>query len=345
MEALLKLLNSPHQDSDRLCRIITVVTRRAGSAAADLLCSGDYAVAYPDSIIHYHGGRVFDETALTKEKANLLAQYLRFTSNYYAWQLARKIEDRFRLLFLISRSKFGGIRGKYPHRQMTDFDCFLDLIMGKLSPKGKVVCEAARDRYKRYEALLSQIPKKQKKGQRPALLEAEQIKVLLDFELEANKKNIEWTFRNGGLGTVTDDFYLLTEYLEGAEDDHLKEWCADFGKFAISAAEKTAIDAIPDEQERTRRIIDLVRPIIAPVWSFFVALCHALQEGENPLTAKDAYWLGLIDEVLGDNDMCALRLLMEYKDDPPPPPLSAPQSNTGTSDAKDKPKADEEAKA
>lgn len=344
MEALLKLLNSPHQDSDHLCRIITVVTRKAGSAAADLLCSGDYAIAYPNSIIHYHGGRVFEETALTKERTNLLAQYLRWTSDYYAWDLARKIGDRFRLLFLLSRSKFAKIRAKQAHKQMTDFDCFLDLIMSNLSSNGKTVCEAARDRYKRYETLLTKIPKKLRAGRRPALLEAEQIKVVLDFELEANKKNRNWTFRNGGLGRVTDDFYLLTEYLEGAADDRLKEWCSDFGQFAISAAEKAAVDAIPDEQARTKRIIDLVQPIIAPVWSFFVALCHALQEGENQLTAKDAYWLGLIDEVLGDSDMSALRLLIEYKDDPPPP--SEQKGDTGNTDGKTKPETgNQEAKA
>jgi enoyl-CoA hydratase/carnithine racemase len=44
-------------------------------------------------------------------------------------------------------------------------------------------------------------------------------------------------------------------------------------------------------------------------------LCHALQEGENELTAKDAYWLGLIDEVIGE-DLYTIRDLMEYEDDP-----------------------------
>jgi len=34
---------------------------------------------------------------------------------------------------------------------------------------------------------------------------------------------------------------------------------------------------------------------------FFGALCHALQEEENPMTALDAFWLGLIDEVIGED--------------------------------------------
>lgn len=340
MEALLRLLNSPHQDSDRLCRIITVVTRKAGSAAADLLCSGDYAIAYPNSIIHYHGGRVYEEDALTKEKTNLLAQYLRWTSDVDAWQLAGKIESRFRLLYLTSRDKFPAIRAQHAPKRMTDFECFIDLIMGKLSDNGKRVCEAARDRYKRYEKLLNQIPRKKKSSrQRRAILEAEQIKVILDFELAANRKNRKWTFRYGGLGRVTEDFHLLTEYIEGKENDRFKLWCSEWGPLALTSAEKVQIDAIENEQARAQRVIDIVRPILEPVWSFFVALCHALQEGENKLTAKDAYWLGLIDEVLGDSDMSALRLLMEYKEDPPPLPPPQ-QERTGDAPEKIEPEKD-----
>jgi hypothetical protein len=53
------------------------------------------------------------------------------------------------------------------------------------------------------------------------------------------------------------------------------------------------------------------------MWSFFVALCHALQEGENDVTAKDAYWLGLVDEVLGEAELPSMRVVAEYKEDPP----------------------------
>jgi hypothetical protein len=192
--------------------------------------------------------------------------------------------------------------------------------MGKLSPNARRVCEAARDRYKRYELLLGKIPRTRKTNrQRAAILEAEQIKAILDFELDDNKKNRSWSFRYGGLGRVTEDFYLLTEYLESKKDGRLQRWCADFGKFALTPAEKEMMDAIADERARAERIINLIKPIIEPVWSFFIAMCHALQEGENSLTASDAYWLGLIDEVLGNNEMSALRLIGEYKPDPSQP--------------------------
>ena len=103
----------------------------------------------------------------------------------------------------------------------------------------------------------------------------------------------------------------------------------------MNANERAAIEALTDENAHTAKIIQIVRPRLEPAWSFFVALCHALHEGENKLTAKDAYWLGLIDEVLGDPDMAVLRLISEYRDDPPPPPPAQQQQSTGNQNAQD----------
>ena len=56
--------------------------------------------------------------------------------------------------------------------------------------------------------------------------------------------------------------------------------------------------------------------LLQPLSSFFAALCHALQQGENELTAEDAYWLGLIDEVVGKDELLCLRHFEENKPDP-----------------------------
>lgn len=47
-----RLLRASNQDFARPCRIITVVTSTAASAAADLLSSGDYAIAYQGSTVY-----------------------------------------------------------------------------------------------------------------------------------------------------------------------------------------------------------------------------------------------------------------------------------------------------
>ena len=62
-QQLAALLKAPDQNSDR-CRILTVATALAASAAADLLVDGDYALAYPNSKVHFHGTRHFWEPTL-----------------------------------------------------------------------------------------------------------------------------------------------------------------------------------------------------------------------------------------------------------------------------------------
>jgi len=55
-EVIRRLITAPNQDGAH-CRLITVVTGLAASAAADLLALGDYAIAYPHAHILYHGSR------------------------------------------------------------------------------------------------------------------------------------------------------------------------------------------------------------------------------------------------------------------------------------------------
>jgi hypothetical protein len=67
--------------------------------------------------------------------------------------------------------------------------------------------------------------------------------------------------------------------------------------------------------------LEKLRPHFQPAWSFLVALGHALQEGENELSALDAFWLGLIDEVLGSSDLPLTRYFAEFHPDPEPEAL------------------------
>lgn len=57
MQNILRMLKMPDQDAGPPCDLITVVTNKAQSAAADLLSSGDYAIALPNSTLLYHGIR------------------------------------------------------------------------------------------------------------------------------------------------------------------------------------------------------------------------------------------------------------------------------------------------
>jgi len=315
MESLWKLLTVSNQDSAPACDIITVVTTRAASAAADLLSSGDYAISMPQSTILYHGSRTFQDFPLTVESTSMLAQYLRMTNENYAMELVRKIESRFMFRFMVSKDRFAEIRKQNRRKPMTDTECFFAVISDSLSQRARKLFDTARERHGRYEALLQKI-KRKRISKNTAKTEAARIKAIVDFEVESNKTDKNWTFQNGGLTRLTDDFFILSEHLESSQSDRLNRLCSRWGRFSISKEDLAEIENAPLDQ-RSALLVQKVRPLLEPLWAFFVALCHALQEGENELTATDALWLGLIDEVMGESSFPCFRLIAEYQEDPP----------------------------
>lgn len=313
-QALWKLLTASTQDYQPPCKVITVATTRAASAAADLLSSGDYAIVYPHTTVLYHGSRTYGDLPLTAELTSALSYMLRETNDAYAMELVRKMESRLMFRFLFSKHEFAEARKKSAE-ELTDADCFLSVISDKLSDGARKLFATALQRKGRYEQLLK-VVKKAKKYKHAAKTEASRIKAIVDYELTSNKKDKQWTFQDSGLNRLNDDFFLLTEHLASSKKDRIAMLCSQWGIFAISPEEKAQIDAAPEE-EREEKLIKKVRPTLEPMWSFFVALCHALQEGENELTAKDAYWLGLVDEVMGEKDLPCMRYFAEYTPDPP----------------------------
>jgi ATP-dependent protease ClpP protease subunit len=318
METILRLLQLTDQDNSGPCHIITAVTTRAASAAADLLSSGDYAIAFPTSSVLYHGLRQQETNPLTVETTSMLTNILRFSNDIYAMSLARKIEDRFSFRYVMTRDEFDAFRTQNSVPTMSDLDCFVRIVEGKLSNEAKKVWQKAKDRHERYEGLFSTILKKIKRdipSAKEAQIEADCIKAIVEFELKRNKNDPSWNFKKGGIGQLVDDFFLLNEYLSNYGSERLKKWCTSFGRWILPQSEADEIAAISDENTRAEKLVTKVRPLLQPLWSFFVALCHALQEGENELTATDAYWLGLVDEVVGENLLSA-RSFEEFKPDP-----------------------------
>jgi ATP-dependent protease ClpP protease subunit len=312
--SLWRLLTASDQDFSQPCHIITVATTRAASAAADLLTSGDYAIVYPQSTILYHGVRTYSETQLTVETTSELADALRLINENYAVELVRKLESRFSFHYLLLQKDFDNIRKKESNKNVSDTDCFLTIISNNLSDQAKKLFSMAKERRGRYEKLLA-IIKKTNKLKTTAEKEGRQIKDLVDFEIKANKSNANWSFQNGGLTRLNVDFFVLNEHLANLESDRIDNWCIRWGRFALTDSEKAEIDAFAEVSLKNKKLIEIVRPRIEPLWTFFVALCHALQEGENELTATDAFWLGLVDEVMGEKELPCIRPIMEYQPD------------------------------
>lgn len=62
-------------------------------------------------------------------------------------------------------------------------------------------------------------------------------------------------------------------------------------------------------------------PTLEPLWYYTVSLCRILLQDENRLTAADAYWMGIIDEVIG-TDLVGFRVVSEEPQNPKPPTSS-----------------------
>jgi ATP-dependent protease ClpP protease subunit len=215
METILRLLQLTDQDSSPPCHIITTVTTTAASAAADLLSSGDYAVAFPTSTILYHGLRRQESDALTVERTSMLANVLRRSNDIYAMELARKIEDRFSFRFVSCRSEFDEVRAINANA-MSDVECFVEVVENRLSPQAKEVWKKVRARHGRYADLFSSVLKRMTRttSSTPVVrIEANAIKGIVDFEVKRNKNNRSWSFRDDGIGQLADDFFLFNEYV------------------------------------------------------------------------------------------------------------------------------------
>jgi ATP-dependent protease ClpP protease subunit len=319
MEALLGLLTASDQDFNESWSLITVVTTRAASAGAEMLSSGDYALAYPTSTVLYHGARIPEfQEPLTAEWSSLLAQFLKESDDAYAMGLARKIVNRAMFRFVMAKQGFERVRSENPSKQMSDLECFLALTSEELSPKARRVLHNARARHARYEDLLEHINKKKSTAKTKAGREAFRIKQIIEFELRKNRSRADWSFENGGLNTISDDFFLLNEYLANYRSGFFKAICLKYGNYVLGEDDKKYIGEAATDEESKERKISKAGPLLMPIWSFVFAMCHALQHGDNDLTSKDAFRLGLIDEVIGEQRLFALRMASEYEPDPEP---------------------------
>jgi hypothetical protein len=260
---------------------------------------------------------MYREDAITAEKASDVTKDLRASNDRSAMVLARNCSQRFFFRFISLRTEFASHRAANP-KATTEKDCLLGLILPRLSPWGREVVKRAEGRVKRYENLSNsmfksrafnrQLAKLAEPGQF-GKLEAEMLRVIISFEVKNNSNDPSWTFSGEGLSQLTNDFSLLNEYIGHHQHDWIEEFCERWTDFVLDAAHKAEIEKLPPDERKPARVAKLM-PVLLPLWLFLGAVCRVLHESESPLTAVDAFWLGLIDEVIGD-DLPTLRKVVE----------------------------------
>lgn len=314
-QALFDLLKTPSQDGDGR-HVITVAISQAASAAADLLASGDYAIAYPGASILYHGTRQLVGSGLTKEMAAGLSDYLGTLNQTYAFQLANHSINRMLFRYTHMKSEFGAIRDEHGGDQ-SDLDCLMLSLVSK-APRQREVLEGALDRYNRNTQLTDYIDQKfagvELEKLKPAAVQAQVFKHIFDFELEQNDADESFVFDDTELKRVIERAQLLGEYVSPVHSEKLQQLAKRWGMFFLSGEQRDAFDAarLVSPEEGNKFLVETAPSYIRPIWHFCVNLCSLLQRGENHLSASDAYWLGIVDEIPG-SDRPNLRLILENK--------------------------------
>ncbi|MFZ3343228.1 MAG: ATP-dependent Clp protease proteolytic subunit [Terriglobales bacterium] len=371
---LYRLLRAKDQDGEA-SKLITVCTGVASSAAADLLSSGDYALAYPHARVLYHGTRQVYDRAITTETAADMAEYLKQTNEGFALTLANRSIDRFIFRFLRLRDEFSEVRSAI-NPEWQDMDCLTFVLGTKLSNAVSTIPQSALKKHKRNKELTEfvfsepispqppvpateqqandsvvvadlaasaatkadssgsepQPPAKEPAGkeERIADIEAKILTAILQFELEKNQDE-NWSFADAGILQIQEDFVLLRDYNSPRHTNQLRWLAARWGAFFLDDNGRAELEKIKTE-DRPDWLLNETKGQLHPLWYYFVSICRALQEGENYLSAEDAYWLGLVDEIIGASERRypSYRALVERSKSAAQPPDEGPKSDDGS---------------
>lgn len=302
-ETIRQHITAPNHEGRR-CRLITVVTSRAASAAADLLALGDYAIAYPYGDVVYHGSSQPGDISLTAEMATATARSLQQTNEFCAVRLARHAFARFVLRLTQLKDEFS----KYVNEP--DLLVLTRALSKNLSPANARLVREARTKQGIIANLSGSVIKHVQRFKKKKLsnteFECEMLAGIVKYRLQFHKRHKEsWLLSESGLQEVTEDFNLLHDFHFGSQKRELEKWDKTYGEIFLSDKEKEEQKTLTGtEDDKTTWLITKSEPKLRPIWYLMVSVCRLLQGRDYTIPADEAYWLGLVDEVPGSGLPC-----------------------------------------
>jgi ATP-dependent protease ClpP protease subunit len=314
-EFIRQLATAP-DPNDRCCRLITVVTGTAASAAADFLALGDYSISYSHARIGYHGSRQSLGSVVTFESASTLASSLRQTNEFFAVRLARRAFRRFVLRLTQLKDEFEEfINLTKPTSGTRAIASLIEAVRRKLTRDNwRLVREALR-RQRTIRDLTLSVGRhldrfKDPSKLSPSKFESEILKAIINYKVKMHK-NERWLLSGIGLKEVNEDFDLLHDFHYGSQRRDLDRLLHVYDTLFLGRAEKIEYDAlVANDDEKLKWLEERSIPKLQPLWYFMVSLCRLLQSDDFDLDPKEAYWLGLVDEIPGSN-LPNLRVMVE----------------------------------
>lgn len=316
----------------RRAQWITVAIGDAVSAGANLLALGDYAYAYQHSRIHFHAIRASElpETAQdARQLLGLLAREQRTISRRLAYAIIRRVMNRYEMLK-------PSIKRSHTH---TELQCFIRALKPHLSPRAAHIADKTRQNIERATTLSGKILHQLQfvKRGREAKNDAIVLSAVIRHELSKNPSP-SWRIDETGMQQIEADYFTLRDYKLGDHRSSLFDLCIAFGEDFLTRGQRAEYEKIKSKnKDRAERyLVKKTTRKIEPLWYYAVWLCRVLFEGENSLTPSDAYWLGIIDEVVGTN-LTGQRAMHERKAKQPQPTSSptapSPQPSRSPSSA------------
>jgi ATP-dependent protease ClpP protease subunit len=330
---LLDALRASDQDQSEPCRLITVALGEASSAASDILMAGDYALAYPYTKVLCHGTRhiISRPTAFTKDVAASFAKDMAGLDEEFAITLARNCINRF--MFRISRvwrtvEDLGKTEpglfsaNEFPTAESIgqEFRRFLqtnglarETILGQLDVAAKSVSGTIM-LVPNYSLEDEQNAKENASLREQAIRAAILKNALADTSSEARFSGLEAKY------LLVRDF-LAAHHREMIGTLQRRWWRDLIGRgdlHEVESAEPTT------REEQASKAAERITMRCFLLWFLFVFFCRQLQTDDFPMTATEAYWLGLIDEVIG-LDLPSPRILVENAPDIPSEQQGVPQ--------------------
>jgi hypothetical protein len=141
------------------------------------------------------------------------------------------------------------------------------------------------------------------------------LKAIIDYEYRSTKKDPDWSFTDENVDRIVQDFRIIKDFHVGSHNAILEHQARRFGPFFLSDEDKEILKktTFANDDQRDKWLEDKAEPKLRPLWYFIISVCRLLQQKENPLTGEDAYWLGIVNEVVGRSDLPSLRKVWEWE--------------------------------
>lgn len=346
LDILLGLLTGPNQNRNK-CDIITVVTHRAYSAAANMLAFGNYAIALSHAQILYHDVRYGGMEDITPEKARDAAKWLQDANDTFSLKLAHRVIKRLLWTYICLQQEFDAIRKKYPDVynacktiidefvpsddsiRSIDLASFATSLWSKLSSQNDVLILNVMERLKvwiNHTAISTIVPTyREEDVDIPGILDGakhlyEMFEGRLDFFQEIEKElKLMLGLIVADIAKIKGDSINFSSVLDrsvreyGALQSMNNQAHISYALSLMKNYKSIFIEGI-DVAEFDRMgedeknvLYDKAIPYARLIWYFCVLLCRELFEGEHILNPSDSQLLGLVDEVSGGGPIKSIR--------------------------------------